>query len=240
MDPWSALHKKKNDTRKPLYICLSGNSGVGKSTLLRKLSVYLYRDDHDTIALDEKAVHHHLLPYLFDDTAHFGYLIQLNFMIQRSLLIKSWLAKGFNLVMERSHLEDYIFINFMFKAGYITESQHKSYMSLWYELNEITPIPDLIVFLDFDTEQSLKNLQQDELSGIRPQEFPNNVVKNKWITGWHSEYLHFTQNLPPLLQQRVFTCTSPGTVESLSDKVIEKIHDIRRLHASEDHSLSTY
>lgn len=54
MDPWSANKKEKNQQRKPLYICLSGNSGVGKSTLLRRLSTSLFKDDPYTIAIDEK------------------------------------------------------------------------------------------------------------------------------------------------------------------------------------------
>ncbi|HFP1361402.1 TPA: deoxynucleoside kinase, partial [Escherichia coli] len=70
---------------------MSGNSGVGKSTLLRRMSKELFKVDPDTVAIDEKSVHHTLLPYLFDDTSNYGYLIQLNFMIQRALLIKSWL-----------------------------------------------------------------------------------------------------------------------------------------------------
>ncbi|WHZ38872.1 ATP-binding protein [Rahnella bonaserana] len=74
----SADKKESNIERKPLYVCLSGNSGVGKSTLLRRLSKSLFKDDPYTIAIDEKSVHHSLLPYLFDDTSNYGYLIQLN------------------------------------------------------------------------------------------------------------------------------------------------------------------
>lgn len=54
MDPWSADKKEKYQQRPPLYICLSGNSGVGKSTLLKRLSAYLFKNDPHTIAVDEK------------------------------------------------------------------------------------------------------------------------------------------------------------------------------------------
>ncbi|WP_426577030.1 deoxynucleoside kinase [Xenorhabdus stockiae] len=85
-------------------------------------------------------------------------LSQFSFFLKKltvETLIKSWIAKGFNLVMERSHLEDYIFINFMLKTGYINESHHRAYMQLWEEINHIIPVPDLIVFLNYSAEHSL-------------------------------------------------------------------------------------
>ncbi|MEQ2025606.1 deoxynucleoside kinase [Xenorhabdus szentirmaii] len=228
MDPWSADKKEGNQERKPLYICLTGNSGVGKSTLLRRLSSSLFQHDPHTIAIDEKSVHHSLLQYLFDDTSNYGYLIQLNFMLQSSLLVKSWLDKGFNLVMERSHLEDYLFINFMLKAGYINESQHTAYMKLWEEINHIIPAPDIIVFLDYSAEYSLLHLHDDETSGIRPEEFPDETTKVKWIKGWYDEYQCFLNKLPENLRDRVMICQHPDNIDSFSDTVINKINMLRR------------
>jgi len=228
MDPWSADKKEKNVSRPPLYICLSGNSGVGKSTLLRRLSAALFRCDPDTIAIDEKSVHHSLLPYLFDDTSNYGYLIQLNFMIQRALLIKSWLDIGFNLVMERSHLEDYIFVNFMLKSGYINETQHDAYIQLWTSINALLTEPDLIVFLNYPTAHSLMHLKDDEIHGVRPQEFPDEAMKIRWITGWHAEYQHFIDNLPVHLRERIMVCNNPDDIDFFCNKVIQKAIMIRR------------
>ena len=240
MDPWSAPQKEINGCRKPIYVCLSGNSGAGKSTLLRKVSAALYAVEQSTIAIDEKAVHHQLLPYLFDDTSRYGYLLQLNFMIQRALLIKSWLDKGFNLVMERSHIEDYIFINFMLHAGYINHSQHNTYMNLWDQLNDLIPYPDIIAFLNFGIEHSIENIQKDEFLGIRPKEFISEELKYHWISGWHTEYQSFVEKLPASLRERVLICSSSKDIDTLSERIIHKIHEIRRAHASKDHSLSNH
>lgn len=228
MDPWSADKKESNQGRKPLYICLTGNSGVGKSTLLRRLSASLFKDDPYTIAIDEKSVHHSLLPYLFNDTSHYGYLIQLNFMIQRALIIKSWLDKGFNLVMERSHLEDYIFINFMLKAEYISKAQHEAYINLWESINQLLPEPDIIVFIDYSAEDSLAHLHNDETYGVRPKEFPDEKMKVKWIKGWYAEYQHFTDNLPEHLRQRVIICKQASEINAFSEMVIQKAMMLRR------------
>lgn len=228
MDPWSADKKEKNQDRKPLYICLSGNSGVGKSTLLRRLSMSLFQYDPYTIAIDEKSVHHPLLPYLFDDTRNYGYLIQLNFMVQRALIIKSWLDKGFNLVMERSHLEDYIFIRFMFKANYINKVHYDSYISLWKSINELLTEPDIIAFIDYSVEHSLSHIRDDETHGIRPEEFTDKEMKVKWIKGWHAEYQKFTDNLPEHLRQRVMICNHPDEIDTFSNSVIQKAMMLRR------------
>ncbi|VEI21179.1 Deoxynucleoside kinase [Serratia plymuthica] len=228
MDPWSADKKDCNKERKPLYICLSGNSGVGKSTLLKRLSAYLFKGDSHTIAIDEKSVHHSLLPYLFDDTINYGYLIQLNFMIQRALIIKSWLDKGFNLVMERSHIEDYVFINFMLKAEYISKIQYDSYINLLARINELLVEPDIIAFIDYSVEHSLAHLQDDKIHGVRPEEFPDEDMKVKWIKGWHDEYQHFMNNLPEHLRQRMMICNHPDYIDTFSDIVIQKAMLLRR------------
>ncbi len=222
MDPWSADKKECNNERPPLYICLSGNSGVGKSTLLKRLSTHLFKQDSCTIAIDEKSVHHSLLPYLFDDTTNYGYLIQLNFMIQRALIIKSWLDKGFNLIMERSHLEDYVFINFMLKADYISKIQYDSYINLWTRINELLTEPDIIAFIDYPVNHSLAHLKNDEMHGIRPEEFCNEDMKFKWITGWHAEYQNFMNNLPEHLRERVMICNHPDDIENFSDMILQK------------------
>ena len=91
----------------------------------------MFKEDSHTSVIDGKSVHHSLLPYLLEDTANYVYLIQLNFMIQCALIIKSWVDKGFNLVMERSRLEDHIFINFMFKAECISKTQYEAYITPW-------------------------------------------------------------------------------------------------------------
>ncbi|MEI8633804.1 deoxynucleoside kinase [Vibrio sp. PP-XX7] len=238
VDPWSADCKNENIERKPLYICISGNSGVGKSTLLKKISSSLYREDNDTISIDEKSVHHPLLQYLFDNTCNYGYLIQLNFMVQRALLIKSWLDNGTNLIMERSHLEDYIFVNFLLKSGYITKEQHSAYMELWKEIDILIPHPDMIVFINYPVELSLQHLQEDEKSGIRPKEFPDETTKEvKWITGWHDEYQNFIEQLPDNVRERVFICNNPESIDDYCQVIEKKIDNLRRRHASKNNSL---
>ncbi|MDW6001598.1 deoxynucleoside kinase [Vibrio mangrovi] len=221
--PWSVEEFPDIPERTPIYITLSGNSGVGKSTLLRSISTHIYEQDNQTIAIDEKSLHHPLLQNLFDKTETYGYPLQINFMIQRVLLVKSWIDKGFNVIMERSHLEDYIFANFMYKQGYISREKHKVYLSLWNELMDIAPIPDIIVYMNFTPDFSLKNLFNDESKGIRPREFPDEKTKEQWINGWGEEYKSFIDNLPPKLTDRVVEFNQHMTVEDITNQVINSI-----------------
>ncbi|SJN55062.1 Deoxyguanosine kinase [Vibrio ruber DSM 16370] len=223
--PWASSELPDIQDAHPVYIVLSGNSGVGKSTLLRSISTHIYENNSRTIAIDEKSLHHPLLQDLFDKPATYGYPLQLNFMIQRVLLVKSWLDKGVNVIMERSHIEDYIFANFMYKQKYISREQHQAYMSLWHQLTDIIPDPDVIVYMNFPPEFSLKNLSNDESKGIRPREFPDEATKQRWIHGWGEEYQSLIDNLPTHLKERVVEYNQQMTVETITNLVINKIQN---------------
>ena len=178
-DPWSTSEllpiRNKN-----IYICISGNSGSGKSTALRLLGENIYRNDKQTIAIDEKVLHHPLLPTLFHDTQSYGFQIQINFMIQRALIIKKWIDSGYNLIMERSHLEDKIFIKHFLLEGLVNQCEFDVYMKLWECIDKRTPRPDIMLFLDCEPELSLKHINRDEDCGSRPKEFPSDDMKKQW------------------------------------------------------------
>lgn len=130
--------------------------------------------------------------------------------------------------MERSHLEDYIFTNFMLKAGYISKSLHTAYMNLWEEINYIIPVPDIIVFIDYPVEYSLQHLHYDEIRGIRPEEFPNEATKIKWIKGWYDEYQCLLNKFPENIRDKVLICQNPDKINTFFDTVIKKINMPRR------------
>lgn len=129
--------------------------------------------------------------------------------------------------MERSHIEDYIFINFMLKSEYISKAQHDAYMGLWTRINELLTEPVIIAFIDYPVAHSLMHLNDDEIHGVRPEKFPDEAIKVKWSTGWHAEYQHFTDNLPVHLRERIMVCDHPDDIDVFSDKVIQKAMMLR-------------
>ena len=66
------------------------------------------------------------------------------------------------------------------------------------------------------------------MHGIRPEEFPDEEMKIKWITGWHAEYQNYIENLPDHLRQRVLVCNRPDDIEVFSDMIIQKAIFLRR------------
>src|SRR2546430_2468141 len=104
-DPWDVPGSTHQQER-GFYVCVSGNSGAGKSTLVKLIATNLFFKSERTIAIDEKSLHHPFISELFHDAGSYSFLIQLNFMLQRVILVKRWLDSGYNVVMERSHIED--------------------------------------------------------------------------------------------------------------------------------------
>lgn len=209
-DPWtvSAASSRQN---KPLYICVSGNSGAGKSTLVKLLAGHLIAKDAATIAIDEKSLHHPFISKLFFETASFGFEIQLNFMLQRAMLVRHWLGDGYNVVMERSHLEDLVFIRHLLKMGYVNPREHDAYLELWRCLDQRLPLPDLMIFLDVTPEISLARLREDELTGRRPPEFPSEDTKDEWIHSWHRLYLERVEELKRDLSNKTLLIVATET-----------------------------
>ena len=187
-DPWTTADPISRQD-KPLYICVSGNSGAGKSTLVKLLAEDVYARNPATIAIDEKSLHHPFISKLFFETATYGYQVQLNFMLQRVMLVGYWLDAGYNVVMERSHLEDLVFIRHLLNLGYVNRKEHDAYFELWRCLDERLPHPDLIIFLNVPPEISLVRLHRDEQTGRRPREFPDEETKETWIRSWYRLYL---------------------------------------------------
>lgn len=213
-DPWD-VPGSSNQQERGFYVCVSGNSGAGKSTLVKLIATKLFFKSERTIAIDEKSLHHPFISELFHDAGSYSFLIQLNFMLQRVVLVKRWLDSGYNVVMERSHIEDIIFIEHLRDRGYVTQEEYKAYQGLWTCLDKRLPHPDVMLFLDVSAETSLQRLHEDESSGRRPREFPNDAMKESWIRSWHRLYserlAELKENTPAPLKLLIFTETSNMT-----------------------------
>lgn len=193
-NPWELQFNKTSNQNKK-YICLSGNSGVGKSRLLRFIGETIFKLDNKTIAIDEKHRHHKFLSSLFLDTHKYGFQIQLNFMMQKSLLINKCIDSGYNLVMERSHFDDRIFMTHLFREGVVNQSEFDTYKQLWEHLLKRTHIPNIMILLDFLLDFAINNVTTDEIFGRRPKEFPTAAKKQKWLTSWHELYVEFFEEM---------------------------------------------
>jgi deoxyadenosine/deoxycytidine kinase len=223
MDPWE-IDDENPVKKKCYYICISGNSGSGKSSLLKKISKDLFEKDEYTIAIDEKSLHHPFIPTLFFNTADYGFQIQVNFMLQRTLIVKRWLGIGYNVIMERGHFEDPIFIDHLQQMGYINDKEYNAYMNLWDCLDKKIRQPDLILFSNIPPEISIKRVGDDEKAGRRPYEFPDEKTKETWIRSWHKFYIRrFKELSNSPLSKRIIELTEKSNKDNISKIVFEKL-----------------
>jgi deoxyadenosine/deoxycytidine kinase len=173
------------------YIAVSGNTGSGKSTLVRRLSEEL-RKHHDlVIGIDERSLHHPFVDLMFHDPYRYALGVQLNFLIQRHLMLQRWLEAGCSVVMERSHLDDHLFIDHHLAHSHISQEEHAAYNMIAAALHRRTPLPDALVCLSVDAETSMNRLAASEAAGERSREFPNDEVKRTFVTSWAARYKEF-------------------------------------------------
>lgn len=186
--PSDCWPKTQARNSRPVYVTLSGLSGAGKSTGLRLALSMVEERFGESVGIDEKVLHHPLLSRLFYDTGRFGLEIQLNFMLQRCLIVKAWLAAGYNLVMERGHAEDIIFARHLKSIGTIQSHELQAYEELHRIQASRTPIPDIMFYLDISADESAERLRADERSGRRPIEFPTEDARIQWLRSWEQLY----------------------------------------------------
>jgi len=206
------------------YVCVTGNSGTGKSTLVSRFAEDLF-PGLPVIGIDERTTHHPYLDLLFHRPDEYALEMQLNFMLQRILIARRWLAGGFNVIMERSHLDDPVFIEFLHRKGLVNDHQRSVYQQLWEILNERTPSPDALVILQASPEASVSRVTSAEEEGIRPKEFTSLQHKVDWITGWADLYAERAAYLTTDDRYREISqiFSEDSSYEEIRDFVVSKI-----------------
>ncbi len=169
------------------YIAVTGCSGAGKSTAVNRLAQDIF-GGHNVVAIDERDTHHPYLDRLFHDPARYGFELQLNFMIQRLLIVRRWLDAGVNVVMERSHLEDPVFIEHLFNIGVVDQHGKDAYLAISAVLEKRHAPPDVLVAMSVSPSTAFGRITKAEEEGERPREFDSDDQKLAWLTSWAQLY----------------------------------------------------
>jgi deoxyadenosine/deoxycytidine kinase len=177
------------------YVAITGNTGSGKSSLVRELTRMLQEGGKPAIGINERALHHPLLDLMFHIPKKYALGIQLNFLVQRHLILTRWLELGYIVVIERSHLDDRLFMETHLGEENVTQGEFSAYSSLFDVLSARLPDPDVLVFLDASPELSLMRLRASELAGERPEEFPDDHTKGRFVTEWSIRFKRHYQGL---------------------------------------------
>lgn len=194
------------------YLCVLGNTAAGKSTLVHRL-VTCVDGVRPTIGIDERSTHHPYLDRLFHEPRRYGLELQLNFMLQRVLIVRRWLDAGHNVIMERSHLDDIIFARHLARRGLINDAEQDAYLLTHSALDRRAQLPDRIIALDLPGEVCLRHLNDAENAGHRPREFPDEGTKRDWVMSWADLYSERFRELEanPRYEQRFVVLDEPAT-----------------------------
>lgn len=182
-----------------IYIAISGNTGAGKSTLIRQVVERAHNLGMSILGVSERTLHHPYLRRMFSDPSHYAFPIQLNFMLQRYLLLYRQIELGRSVFMERSHLDDALFVQEHYLEGNISSAQLDAYKYLVNVLHDQLPVPDLFILLNPNPEISIERVRLAEQRGDRPREFPSEIAKEQWIHRWYHLYKAFHSDLPSRL-----------------------------------------
>jgi deoxyadenosine/deoxycytidine kinase len=222
--------------RRGFYVAISGNTSGGKSSIIKAVEDKARALGLDLIGVSERSFHHPYLPLMFSNPKEFAFPIQVQFMLQRHLVLKRQLSLGRTVVIERSHLDDELFVLEHVQSGAITQVELDAYRGLAAAFHSRLPVPDVIVILNPPPEVSLSRLRKAEASGERPCEFPNPEAQKQWVYRWHDLYNEFHRNLRGrVATESQFASTqlvelgsevSPGEA---SDRLIERL--VRRAAA---------
>lgn len=181
--------------KKGTYITVSGNTGAGKSTLVNLIREKARQEGIDVVCINERILHHPLTMLMFHFPGDYGLLIQLEFMIHRHLLLYRWLSLGLIVVIERSHLDDRLFMDHLLEANHVTSEEHSAYIELANILDRKIQDPDIYIYLDVKPEISMERLRKSEKDGKRPKEFPDEGSKLSFVSSWYQKYTAFYESI---------------------------------------------
>ncbi len=174
-----------------MYIAISGNTGTGKSTL----GQYLCKELNKKVSfeyVDEKCFHHELVQQMFDCPSKYAFLIQMNFLLQRTLKIKHLVENNQIFLMERSVEEDFLFAYRHYQLKNISSEEFIIYKKFWKECLNKIPSPSLYVCLRSSDACALtkriidgyeKRIRSKELHDDDLQEYVSqmNRLYDKWF-----------------------------------------------------------
>lgn len=142
-----------------MLITAAGKIGAGKSTITKLLSDVL-----ETKAVYEPIEENPLLEKFYEDRGKYGFVFQIDMISRRFELIQQALMKD-NSVLDRSILEDSIFLDQLHYEGYVNDFEWEAYHKLLDRMmKELAclpkKLPDLLVYIDVDFETEIEHINK--------------------------------------------------------------------------------
>lgn len=152
-----------------MHIAVTGNIGVGKTTLAEKLA------DHYGWEVYYEAVEGN--PYLasfYEDMNKWAFHLQIFFLNSRfEQVLKIKNQKEKTIIQDRTIYEDaHIFAQNLYESGHMNETDYATYTGLFSTIMKAINPPDLIIYLKADLPRLFKGIKK------RGREFEQNMDPN--------------------------------------------------------------
>jgi deoxyadenosine/deoxycytidine kinase len=200
------------------FIGVAGNVGVGKSTLTRLLSAYLYWEPFYE-AVDDNPY----LPDFYKDMRAWSFHSQIYFLSRRLGHHRQIIERPGTVIQDRTVYEDAeIFARNLHLQGHMTDRDWQSYWDLYQTVITILPPPDLVIYLQASVPALQERIRQ------RGRDYEQKISVD-YLTRLNELYDAWVESftLCPVLtvptEDLNFVAVS-SHLELIASRVLEKLH----------------
>ncbi len=159
------------DFKKPVFVAIAGNIGVGKTTLTKLISEKFGWDSYF-----EKVINNPYLNDFYADMKRWSFNLQVYFLSKRFMDQRIISQSTRPSIQDRSIYEDAeIFAYILHKQGNMSDRDYENYRDLFYAMMNYLRKPDLVIYLRASTWTLISRIRK------RGREFEKQI---------NVEYLH--------------------------------------------------
>ncbi len=172
------------------YICIEGNIGIGKTTLVKKLA-----DHFNANALYEEFDENPWLPLFYQNPEETALALELSFLTDRS----KQLVKINKIKSSQTLFSDYCIDKcLLFTEINLSQKDFEQYKKLHSMASETVEAPSLVVVIHSNTDNLLANIKQ------RNRDYEQNM-QTSYLEKLNQSYKHFFQKEKPYPVLNIFT-----------------------------------
>lgn len=163
-----------------ITISVAGNIGVGKTTLVQRISELLHFEAFpEPVALN---------PYLEDfyrEPRRWSFPLQVVFFTQKLKLLQCLQQSPHHRVLDRTLQEDAeVFAATQAQAGYMDERDWNAYQELYRAIEPTVGLPDLILYLQADVDFLMYRIRRRSRAAEKPIEQSYLEMLNQACDSW--------------------------------------------------------
>ncbi|CAM1334769.1 2-amino-4-hydroxy-6-hydroxymethyldihydropteridine diphosphokinase [Tenacibaculum aestuariivivum] len=167
------------------YIAIEGNIGVGKTSLVHKIS-----KSSNTEVVLEHYVDNPFLPRFYQNKERYAFVLEMSFLADRYQQLTDDLTK-FNSPKNCIVSDYYIFKSLIFAEITLSKDEYKLYRKMFDLLYKEIRKPDLYIYLYQNTTRLLENIKK------RGRAYEQNI-NTTYLNNINTGYNHFIKTQPNL------------------------------------------